>query len=283
MRNGLVTDSGIRSNLRIRLLTASVVTPIAVLASLAGGWQFLLLILPVMCIGMLEFFVMEKETAMQGSSLTGIPAGIAFVLGIAWGEAWLWQATIALGIALTLALEVARHPRQFGLALAQVGTTFCGLAYVALPAACLISLRNAPEEGLTWLFVVYAITWGTDTFGYVFGTIFGRTKLAPLISPNKTVEGAIGGILGAWIPAFLILALSGAFQPILIPMVALGPVWAVGGDLFESAMKRFFRVKDSSVPSLNLFPGHGGVLDRIDALIFVAGWVFVYLTAVGLV
>lgn len=282
MREDVVTHSTKAANLRIRLLTASIITPIAVLASLAGGWLFLLMTLPVMSIGMLEFFVMEKHTSMQGSSLTGIPTGLAIVLGSYLGQDWLWQAAIALGITLTLALEIARHPRQFGLALAQVGTTFCGVVYVAVPAAFLIGLRNAPGDGLTWLFVVFAITWGTDTCGYVVGSIFGKTKLAPLISPNKTVEGAVGGILGGWIPAFCVLAFSGAFQPILIPMVALGPVLAVSGDLFESAMKRFFRVKDSFVAGLNLFPGHGGVLDRIDALVWVTAWVFLYLNLTGL-
>ncbi len=282
MQESLVTDSSKPTNLRARLITASVVTPITVLASLAGGWWFVLAVLPIMCIGVLEFFVMEKDTPMQGSSLTGIPTAIALVLGLTLGLDWLWQAAIALGIVLTLALEYARHPKQIALALAQVGTTACGVAYLALPAAFLISLRKAPENGLTWLFIVFAITWGTDTFGYVFGRAFGKTKLAPLISPNKTVEGALGGMLGAWIPAGLILAFSGAFQPILVPMIALGPLLAVVGDLFESAMKRFFRVKDSFVAGLNVFPGHGGVLDRVDALVWVASWVFLYLTFVGL-
>ena len=283
MRDSLVTDSADSTELRVRLITASILTPVAILASLAGGWLFLCLVLPVMCIGMLEFYVMEKDTKMQGSSLTGIPTGIAIVLAFYLGLDWLWQLALILCIVLTLVLEFARHPKQIGRALAQIGTTLCGVIYIALPAAFLISLRNLPGDGLIWLFVVYAITWGTDTFGYVFGKVFGKTKLAPLISPNKTVEGAIGGILSAWIPAFCILLFSGALQPILIPMVVLGPVLAISGDLFESALKRFFRVKDSYVAGFNVFPGHGGVLDRIDALVWVATWVFLYLYAVGMV
>ena len=109
-----------------------------------------------------------------------------------------------------------------------------------------------------------------------------ETKLAPLISPNKTVEGAIGGILGAWVPAFLLLHFTGALEPALVPMVVIGPLLAVGGDLFESAMKRFFRVKDSYVAGFNVFPGHGGVLDRIDALVWVASWVYFNLLALGM-
>lgn len=281
MRDSFVPDSTDSTELRVRLITASIITPIAILASLAGGWLFLSLVLPVMCIGMLEFYVMEKDTKMQGSSLTGIPTGIAIVMAFFLNLDWLWQLALLLGIGATLILEFARHPRQLGRALAQVGTTLCGVIYIAFPAAFLVSLRNLPSDGLMWLFVVFAITWGTDTFGYVFGKSFGKTKLAPLISPNKTVEGAIGGILSAWIPAFCILLFSGAFEPILIPMVVVGPFLAISGDLFESALKRFFRVKDSYVAGFNVFPGHGGVLDRIDALVWVATWVFLYLYVIG--
>ncbi len=282
MRERLVADSSRTTELRKRLITASVLTPLAVLVSFIGGWLFLVFVVSFMCIGMLEFYYMEKDTRMQGSSLTGIPTGVAIALGFFFQQDWLWQLALILGALLTMILEFSRQPRQPAQALAQVGTTLCGLIYIAFPAAFLLALRNVPQEGLVWLFVVYAITWGTDSFAYVFGKVFGRTKLAPLISPNKTVEGAIGGILGAWIPAFTILLVTGMFQPLLIPMVVVGPLLAVSGDLFESALKRFFRVKDSYVAGFNVFPGHGGVLDRVDALVWVASWVFLYLYAVGI-
>ena len=282
MSDRLITHSSISTNLRERLITASVLLPVAILASLVGGWLFMCLVLPVMCIGMLEFYVMDKDTKMQGSSLTGIPTGIAIVFGFFLHLEWLWQLALVMGIALTLLLEISRQPKRPGHALAQVGTTLFGVIYIAFPTAFLVALRNVPQDGLMWLFVVYAVTWGTDTFGYVFGKIFGRTKLAPHISPNKTVEGAVGGILSAWIPAFCILLLTGAFKLILIPMILVAPFLAISGDLFESALKRFFRVKDSYVAGFNVFPGHGGVLDRIDALVWVASWVFFYLYIVGI-
>ena len=282
MRESRVTDSAEPTELRIRLITASILLPIAILVSFAGGGLFFVLILPVMGIGMLEFYVMEKDTPTQGSSLTGIPTGIVVVTAFYLQDERVWQAALALCIVLTLILELARQPKQARRALGQVGTTLCGVLYVAFPAAFMVSIRNAPEDGLIWVFVIFAITWGADTFGYVFGRAFGKRKLAPRISPNKTVEGALGGILGAWIPAFLLLISTGALQPILIPMVFIGPLLAVGGDLFESAMKRFFRVKDSYVAGFNVFPGHGGVLDRIDALVWVTSWVFLYLSVLGI-
>ena len=283
MSGRLFTNSGKAANLRLRLVTAAVLLPVALLGSFVGDILFLALLLPVMGIGMLEFYVMEKDTGMQGSSLTGIPTGAAVVLGFFFQQDWLWQAALVVGVILTLILELSRQPKEARRALAQVGITLCGIIYIAFPSAFLLSIRSIQPDGLIWLLVVYAITWGTDSFAYVFGRVFGKTKLAPFISPNKTVEGAVGGILGAWIPAFVILIASGAFQPILIPMVVAGPFLAVSGDLFESALKRFFRVKDSYVKGLNLFPGHGGVLDRIDALVWVTTWVFLYLYVIGMV
>ncbi len=282
MREDLVTDSAEATELRVRLITASVLLPIAILVSFAGGGWFFGIILPVMAIGMLEFYVMEKDTATQGSSLTGIPTGIAVVSAFYIQDDRLWQAALALCVFATFVLEFARHPKQAGRALAQVLTTLCGVVYVAFPAAFMVAIRNVSDDGLIWLFMIFAITWGTDTFGYVFGRAFGKKKLAPAISPNKTVEGALGGIMGGWIPALLLLHFSGAWLPMLLPMVAVAPLLAVGGDLFESAMKRFFRVKDSYVAGFNVFPGHGGVLDRIDALVWVTCWVFAYLSLAGI-
>ena len=282
MSDSFVTNSAKATELRVRLITASVLLPIAILVSFAGGELFFALILPVMAIGMLEFYVMEKDTQTQGSSLTGIPTGIAVVSAFYLERHEVWQLALALCVVGTFILEFARHPKQAGRALAQVGTTLCGVLYVAFPAAFMVSIRNQPENGLIWVFVVFAITWGADTFGYVVGRLFGKRKLAPIISPNKTVEGAIGAILGAWSAAFLLLIFTDSLQPILIPMVAIGPLLAVGGDLFESAMKRFFRVKDSYVAGFNVFPGHGGVLDRIDAMVWVTSWVFLYLYGVGI-
>jgi phosphatidate cytidylyltransferase len=119
--------------------------------------------------------------------------------------------------------------------------------------------------GLDLLIWVYNVTWSTDIGAYFAGRKFGKRKLAPSISPKKTVEGLYGGIAaaavlgGAWVLAM------GLAKPLLIaaPLFAIA---AQGGDLFESALKRRARVKDSS----NFLPGHGGVLDRLDGLVPVA-------------
>jgi len=282
MSNGLVSDNKGLTNFQVRVITAIILIPIVVISSLAGGFWFMLFMLPVMAVGMLEFYVMEKDTTMQGSSLTGIPTGIVIALAFFFNITWIWQVALLVCTLLTLILEMLRQPKQIRRALAQVGITLCGILYIAFPMTFLVGVRNITPDGLVWVFVIYAITWGTDTFAYLAGRAFGKTKLAPLISPNKTVEGAIGGVFGAWIPAFLILIVSGVFQPIFIPIVLVGPFLAVSGDLFESALKRFFKIKDSYVKGFNIFPGHGGVLDRIDALLWVATGIFLYLYIIGI-
>ena len=138
-----------------------------------------------------------------------------------------------------------------------------GFFYALLPALALLWIRE--RAGLNLLIWVFIVTWSTDIGAYFAGRTFGKRKLAPSISPNKTVEGLCGGIAaaallgGAWVVA----------TGLGIALLALAPVLAIAaqaGDLFESGMKRRAGVKDSGA----WLPGHGGVLDRLDGLVPVA-------------
>jgi phosphatidate cytidylyltransferase len=138
-----------------------------------------------------------------------------------------------------------------------------GFFYALLPALALLWIRE--RAGLNLLIWAFIVTWATDIGAYFAGRTFGKRKLAPSISPNKTVEGLLGGIAaatifgGAWV---LATGLSVALL-VLAPVLAIA---AQGGDLFESRMKRRAGVKDSG----NWLPGHGGALDRLDGLVPVA-------------
>ena len=138
-----------------------------------------------------------------------------------------------------------------------------GFVYALLPALALLWIRE--RAGLNLLVWAFIVTWATDIGAYFAGRGFGKHKLAPAISPNKTVEGLVGGIAAATI-------LGGAWalaNGLPVPLLALAPVLAIaaqGGDLFESSMKRRAGVKDSG----NWLPGHGGALDRLDGLVPVA-------------
>jgi phosphatidate cytidylyltransferase len=140
-----------------------------------------------------------------------------------------------------------------------------GFIYALLPALALLWIRERDDQGLALLMWTFIVTWATDIGAYFAGRSFGKRKLAPSISPNKTFEGLCGGIVaaslfgGAWA---LITDLGTA-------LLALAPIFAVAaqaGDLFESGMKRRADVKDSGA----WLPGHGGALDRLDGLVPVA-------------
>jgi phosphatidate cytidylyltransferase len=140
-----------------------------------------------------------------------------------------------------------------------------GFLYALLPALALLWIRERDQHGLCLLVWAFIVTWATDIGAYFAGRRFGRRKLAPAISPNKTVEGLAGGILaatlfgGAW-------AFATGLGPSLLALAPVLAIAAQAGDLFESGMKRRAGVKDSG----KWLPGHGGVLDRLDGLVPVA-------------
>ena len=169
-------------------------------------------------------------------------------------------AILVAAVATAMFYEWTRMVRGWGLA-----WYFSGFFYALLPALALLWIRERDPHGLALLIWAFIVTWSTDIGAYFAGRNFGKRKLAPSISPNKTVEGLYGGIAaatllgGAWVLA------SGLGKPLL----AFPPLLAVAaqmGDLFESWMKRRAGVKDSG----KWLPGHGGVLDRLDGLVPVA-------------
>ena len=273
-------QSPVLSNTALRVITALIVLPIAVLAGLAGGLFLTILIGLGVALATLEFYMLAQGREAQGSSLVGLPVALAVVLAFHLGQDIIWQGALVLCVLATFVLMTLRHPDDVRRSLWQVGSTLAGVFYIAFPGAFLIGLR-ALDEGVMWLFVVLTATWGADTFAYLGGRFFGRTKLAPTLSPKKTVEGAVVGVIGGIVPAALLLAQSGHLSGGTWVLIILLPFVAIAGDLFESAIKRFFSVKDSHIAGLDLFPGHGGVLDRMDALIWVSAFTYGYLALTG--
>jgi phosphatidate cytidylyltransferase len=142
-----------------------------------------------------------------------------------------------------------------------------GIVYIPLLLSFLVSIRRGPD-GMTWIFLLLAIIFAGDISAYYVGSYFGRHKLNPAISPGKTIEGAIGGLAGNLLVGsigkfFFLPALS--WGPAVLFFLAVGLAGQVG-DLFESEFKRSSKIKDSG----GILPGHGGVLDRIDALLLAS-------------
>ena len=189
-------------------------------------------------------------------TLTGAILIAAALIGAAVGGTVF--AVLVAAAATAMFYEWTRITRGWG-----IPWYMAGFFYAVLPALALLWVRE--RGGLDLLIWVFIVTWSTDIGAYFAGRKFGKRKLAPSISPKKTVEGLYGGIAaaallgGAWVLAM------GLAKPLLVaaPLFAIA---AQGGDLFESGLKRRAGVKDSS----NLLPGHGGVLDRLDGLVPVA-------------
>lgn len=142
-----------------------------------------------------------------------------------------------------------------------------GILYAGLPVVALILLRLGLPFGLEAVIFVLVIVWAADSLAYVAGRSIGGPKLWPAVSPKKTWAGFFGGVVGAVVAGFLLAMYAWQIKPVPVALLAgLLAVVAQGGDLLESAIKRQFGVKDSGT----LIPGHGGMMDRVDALVAVA-------------
>jgi len=169
-------------------------------------------------------------------------------------------AVLVAAIATAMYYEWTRIVRGWGAA-----WSVAGFFYALLPALALLWVRERDAHGLVLLIWIFLVTWSTDIGAYFAGRAFGRHKLAPSISPGKTVEGLCGGVVAA----ALIGGAWALWTDLGAPVLALAPLFALAaqaGDLFESSMKRRAGIKDSGT----WLPGHGGVLDRLDGLVPVA-------------
>ncbi|MDD2498702.1 MAG: phosphatidate cytidylyltransferase, partial [Desulfitobacteriaceae bacterium] len=157
-----------------------------------------------------------------------------------------------------------------------VAVSLFGVFFVAWMPAHLILIRESETQGFVIILLVFIMTWATDTGAFFAGNYFGRKKLSPNISPNKTVEGSLGGIALCLFAAMTLGHFLRFMDPLpLFILAAVGSVAGQLGDLVESAVKRWAGVKDSG----SILPGHGGVLDRFDSLIMAAPVVYYFLLA----
>lgn len=184
-----------------------------------------------------------------------------------------WSLPVVAVVLAALAWGVLRPGPDLHRAADRVGRALVGIAWIAGLASFLPRLR-ALDDGLAWVFLAMVIPWLGDTGGYFAGRAFGRTKLYPRVSPKKTWEGLAGGLLLTTAGVILVKVLAlpdlGWAECVLLGVV-LGAA-ATLGDLAESLLKRSFDVKDSGW----IMPGHGGLLDRIDSLLFVAPLLYAF-------
>jgi phosphatidate cytidylyltransferase len=254
-----------------RLLTAAVLVPLALAAIFRlPGWAFFLLCAALMTGAAVEFARLARGFAPQAPwnalPLLVLPAAALVAWGLAPGVAvdgfWLIGAGAFVPIALGSLVLLARTP--IAQALTGMGGLAFGVPYFAVPVAALYRLQQHDP----WvLFLLLAIVWLGDTAAYYFGTRFGRHRLAPVVSPKKSWEGAVAGLATSLL-AVVVWSVwrLGAIDSRLVVIGGLTAVASQLGDLVESLLKRGTGVKDSG----DLLPGHGGLWDRMDAMLFAA-------------
>ncbi len=219
-----------------------------------------------------EFYAMSLPSGRRLERTAAVAVGAALVPLLALAPHPWGLAALAISVILLAILFLLRY-RNLETVAPQFGLVLLGLLYVPFLLSHLLLLRGLPY-GREWVFLVMLVVMMGDSCAYFSGITLGKRKLYPAISPKKSVEGAIGGLLGSLAGAFL--AKAWLLPALTIPdAVVLGIVLGgVGqlGDLFESMLKRSFNVKDSGI----IIPGHGGLLDRLDSLLFVFPPAFYY-------
>jgi phosphatidate cytidylyltransferase len=246
-------------DLGVRTLSAAVLIP-AVLADVwAGGIWFHLFVALIGVLMAQEWvrIVHDDDPLQFALHAAGAMCGALLPLVIGLQGALLTIAVIA-GLSAVLALWRAPGGPAW---------RFLGVPYVSVPPIALVVLREDPNHGIAAILLVMLMVWAADTFAYFAGRIIGGPKLAPRISPKKTWAGLLGAMAGSAFAALCVgLSLGIAGLLGLVVVAAILAVVEQAGDLFKSAMKRHYGVKDSG----KLIPGHGGVIDRVDGLVAVA-------------
>jgi len=268
-----------------RLLTAAVlIPPVVLLIQYSTPFWFFIFITAAVCVGLYEFYRMFKNSGYYPQAFIGTLAGAIVVTGfyigaVSEGEvALVFSPDVMVAAAFVLALLFRLFSkRDANGALVDVALTFTGVVYVAWLSAYLVLLRAWNSNGIDGrdlIFMLLLVTWATDTGAYYIGSAFGRHKLYPKISPKKSVEGAVGGLVFS-------IAMAVACKHLFYhglddhDAVAIGVILGIVGqvgDLAESMIKRSARVKDSG----GIIPGHGGVLDRMDSLLLNAPALYYY-------
>ncbi len=266
-----------KSNLAVRLLTAAAGAP-AILALLYLGppWGFYLLVLPCALIGCSELFAMTHPKDHVARALGVAVAGGASIAVYAFGikDPRVLLTVLVVVPSLGPILTLFRLGDISSAALRACALGF-GPLFVAIPLTLLALLRrDFGGEGPGLVVMALMFSWWGDTGGYFAGRFLGKHKLYPTVSPKKTIEGAIGGLAGSVAGA---LAASLGFLRAIplshsIPLAIVAGILGQAGDLGESLIKRSTGVKDSGA----IVPGHGGILDRVDALLMASVTVYMY-------
>ncbi len=263
------------SNLAQRILTSLVGAPLVIGAVYLGGWFFVGLMLLIGLLAQRDLYAMAEAGSIRPLKSVGLAVGALVIVRAVWPEA------VPLAVVGLVVAFIAELWRRHEAPIPNIGTLVLGVFYPAVLAGYFVELRVLSAETLgdsdAILLTITAMVaiWAADTLAYFTGRAFGKRPLFPRISPKKTWAGSVGGVIGA---VLFVTVMKLTFVPLLTwaDVAVIGLICgAVGqlGDLAESMLKRSVGVKDSG----NYLPGHGGMLDRIDAMLIAIPLVVLYL------
>jgi phosphatidate cytidylyltransferase len=260
-----------------RWVTALTVGPLVIVLVLFGSEFYFAIFMALLIVGaMIEYALMSFGQSARFELGAGIITGLLVIVPAVAGANLYFAAAISGAFILSF-LFFLFHRRSGDVDIAYLGKAVLGFIGVPVLLSHLIMIRNL-SGGIFWLFFIFTVAVAGDVSAFYVGRTFGRRKLMPHVSPGKTWEGAIGSVLGS-------LIACSVYKLLVMPHVSIGHAIAMGfaanilgqlGDLSESAVKRSAGAKDSGV----LFPGHGGILDRLDVFLFSAPFIYYYNTVI---
>ncbi|MDF1616790.1 phosphatidate cytidylyltransferase [Petrocella sp. FN5] len=264
--------------MKARIITAVLLLPLIIFLLWYGRLPLIIVLCGVTIIGLYEFFAAVKleDRLLRGMAFLLVIITYSFF----WtGDYTYMNLSVLMFIALSLGIYVFKYPK---ISLDQLGFLTFGMVYILYLLLHIALVRETTPEGIWSVWLIFIIAFGSDSAAYFVGVNFGKNKLVPKLSPKKTIEGALGGVLGAGIlcTIFGILMLQYGLVdtwvtlPMFFVIGIFGSVVSQIGDLVGSAMKRQTQIKDFG----KIIPGHGGILDRLDSILLTAPYVYIIVT-----
>ena len=236
----------------------------ALLTIISGGYVLFFTLVCISLIGMQELY---KAMGVHGEStglleIIGYLGAILYYVSLLLGFESYGLMTVLVSLILIMFVYVFTYPKYNA---HQIMSAFFGVVYVAVMLSFILLTRNLPDgKFIVWL--IFLCSWGCDTCAYCVGMLIGKHKMAPVLSPKKSIEGAVGGVVGAALLGVIYAAATQGKMAEYALICAVGALISMVGDLAASAIKRNQNIKDYG----KLIPGHGGILDRFDSVIITA-------------
>lgn len=249
---------------KTRVISGIVLVIIALATIISGSWILFFTLLAVSLIGMRELYKVMKvsDEHVTVLELVGYLGAVLYYIAMKADFGNYGTMAIIISMILILFVYVFGYPKYHA---EQVMAAFFGVIYVAVMLSFIYLTRSLPDgKFLVWL--IFLCSWGCDTCAYCVGMLIGKHKMAPVLSPKKSIEGAVGGVAGAALLGVIYAAATQGKMAEYALICAVGALISMVGDLAASAIKRNQNIKDYG----KLIPGHGGILDRFDSVIITA-------------